>query len=286
MATIATTRGGRRPVNTTRPGIMRSVNPRGLDFEREVGRFNATMPQPLAPFEPAKGPVMQGVGPGGGFPQPSGEAFGMPPGFREDALRGLPPPPGGGLANQANQQGAGQQVFGGFGQQRQTPFGGNPSTFGRGLMLGGIGGFAGNMQNAMGQLFAINQLNAERATENRRTDAMSRIFGQGQAMQFGMPNVALPSGGTTAPFQQVAPAAPEGMTGGAVSQFDDAMRAGTALGDTRVGLAGSEANAQQGLAARVADSNVMRQLLAMQVQQQGNQMGYNQGLQRLMAAMA
>ncbi len=192
-------------------------------------------------------------------------------------------PPG---VNAPPAQQANQQVFGGFGQQQQQPFYGNPSTFGRGLMLGGIGGFAGQMQGAMGQLFALNQLNAERATENRRTDAMSRIFGRGPSMQFGMPNVTLPSGGTAQPFQQVAPAAPGGLTGGAATQFNDAMGANTALADTRTGLASSEANAAQDMAARMADSNVMQQLLAMQVQQQGNQMGYNQGLQRLMAAMA
>lgn len=300
----------------------RSGNPAGLagDLQRSIPRRKAAAsgidPRWTAPgvFPAGRSPMPTINSPSSFTPNALGQPSTSDPfanlnvqGFGQSASFQLPAntiKPTSFAANQpdyqANTQAAAtgnNQSFGGYGNFQYGP----PTIADRGMaegqgirnmMMGGQAGFAGNMQNAMGQMFMVNQLNAERATENRRTDAISRIFGQSQAPQFGMPNVALPSGGVTqggvysSPYQGVTPAGPEGLTGGATQQYSDAFGANTALANTRTDLAGSEADAQYSMAARMADSQVMQQLMAMQTQQQGNQMGYNQGLQRLMAAVA
>jgi len=158
----------------------------------------------------------------------------------------------------------------------------------RNMLLGGHAGFAGQMQNAMSQIGAMNLANQQASLEQRKYDMLNRMMGGGRQQFSNIPDMQLPSGRGSvymSPYYEGAtPAAPEGMSAADAARYADATRGAEASARTRIDLAGTAADAEQALASRMADSDVIRQLNALNTQRMGSQMGYQRGLRGLMAA--
>ncbi len=159
----------------------------------------------------------------------------------------------------------------------------------RNMLLGGHAGFAGQMQNAMSQIGAMNLANQQASLEQRKMDMLNRMFSGGGQQQFSnIPAMQLPSGRGSvymSPYYEGAtPAAPEGMSAADATRYANATRGAEAQARTRLDLAGTSADAEQTIANQMADSDVLRQLNALNTQRMASQMGYQRGLRGLMAA--